>query len=410
MFRTRLSRPDLDDPVFHARWQALALATGASAFQSWTWVGCLAAERYPDPLLAEVFEGDALAGLALFNRRGGALHLHASGDPALDSVFIEHNGPVATRAGAWPAMLAAVRREAGRVVLPGLDDAGLAAVQAAGGIVVGQQIRVAPYAALGPTPYAEGLSRNTRSQLRRSDRSYAAAGALVAERASDVAQAIDWLDAMVPLHEATWSGRGVASGFLTAPVQRFTRALIARGVPTGEVDVLRVTAGPRLVGYLLNLVAAGRVLAYQGGFDYAGAGPHEKPGLSCHHAALERARALGAVEYDFLAGDARYKRSLSNGVRDLHWLTWKPRPMLFGLEALIRKALGRLSGNGISFRTACGLHCCSSLRHASNVAAILCERCQYRERGWGGCSGRATTSVGLRLHGRHSFIMRGIFP
>jgi CelD/BcsL family acetyltransferase involved in cellulose biosynthesis len=341
MFRTRLSRPDLDDPALHARWQALAGAAGAPAFLCWSWVGCLAAERFTDPLLAEVFADDALVGLALFNRRGDALHLHSSGDPALDAVFIEHNGAVATRVEAWPMILAAVRREASRVVLPGLDDAGLAAVRGAGGIVVGQQIRVAPYAALGAVPFAEGLSRYTRSQLRRSDRSYAAAGVLVAERAPDVAQALAWLDAMLPLHRATWSERGIASGFLTVPVQRFTRELIARGVPAGEVDVLRVTAGARVVGYLLNLVAAGRVLAYQGGFDYAGAGAHEKPGLTCHHAALERARALGAVEYDFLAGDARYKRSLSNGVRDLHWLTWKPRPALFGVEALIRKALGR---------------------------------------------------------------------
>lgn len=152
---------------------------------------------------------------------------------------------------------------------------------------------------------------------------------------------MDWLEAMLPLHEATWSARGIASGFLAAPVQRFTRALIERGVERAEVDVLRVSAGPRVVGYLLNLVAAGRVLAYQGGFDYAGAGPHEKPGLTCHHAALERARAAGAVEYDFLAGDARYKRSLSNGVRSLHWCTWKPRPALFGVEAIVRRVMGR---------------------------------------------------------------------
>jgi CelD/BcsL family acetyltransferase involved in cellulose biosynthesis len=341
MLAVRTSRPDVGDPQLHARWQALAHAAAAPAFLSWTWTGCLAAERYPDPLLTEVFEHGTLVGLALFNRRDGALYLHASGDKGLDSVFIEHNGPLATRPGVWPAMLAAIRNEARRIVLPGLDEAGLVAVQAAGGIVVELQARAAPFAALGAAPHAAGLSRNTRAQLRRSDRSYAAAGPLAATRAGTVALALEWLDAMLPLHAATWSARGVASGFLTAPVQRFTRALIGRGVPTGEVDVLRVTAGPRVVGYLLNLVAAGRVLAYQGGFDYAGAAAHEKPGLTCHHAALEGARASGAVEYDFLAGDARYKRSLSTGVRTLHWGTWKPRPALFGMEAAVRRVLRR---------------------------------------------------------------------
>ena len=47
------------------------------------------------------------------------------------------------------------------------------------------------------------------------------------------------------------------------------------------------------------------------------------------------------MEYDFLAGDARYKRSLGTMTRDLHWLTWKPRPVLFGIEGPIRRALGR---------------------------------------------------------------------
>jgi CelD/BcsL family acetyltransferase involved in cellulose biosynthesis len=341
MLRAILSRPDIADPRLHARWQALAVAAGSPAFLSWTWIGCLASERFPNPLLVEVFEDQALVGLALFNERDGTLHLHSSGDPALDAVFIEHNGPVATHPGVWPAMLMALRQAAARIVLPGVDQARMAAAAAAGGIITGQQARAAPYATLGPPPYAEGLSRNTRAQLRRSDRSYAATGPLVAERASTVDEGLDWLDAMVPLHAATWSSRGIASAFLAAPVQRFTRALITRGVPDGVVDVLRVTAGPRLLGYMLNLVAAGRVLAYQGGFDYAGAGPHEKPGLSCHHAALERARAAGAAEYDFLGGDARYKRSLSNAVRTLHWGTWKPRPALFGVEAVLRRALGR---------------------------------------------------------------------
>ena len=346
MLSTRLSRPDLGDPALHARWQALAKAAGASAFLSWTWVGCLAAERYPDPLLVEAYAGDALVGLALFNRTAGsggtALHLHASGDMAQDAVFIEHNGAVATHPDAFAAILAAVRGEAGRVLLPGLDGDGLIAAQEAGGIVVGLQDRAAPYARLeAGTAYMDGLSRNTRAQLRRSDRSYAAAGPVVAERAATVAQAESWLDAMLPLHEATWSARGIASGFLTEPVQRFTRALLGRGVPTGEVDVLRVSAGPRVIGYLLNLVGNRRVLAYQGGFDYPSAGLHEKPGMTCHHAALQQAQLSGAVEYDFLAGDARYKRSLSSGVRTLHWLTWKPRPALFGVEAIVRKALRR---------------------------------------------------------------------
>ncbi len=330
------SRPNLDDSALHRRWQALADTAAATPFLSWTWVGCLAAERFTDPVLVE-----QPGALALFNRRRGAWFLNESGDSRLDAVFTEHNGALGG-ADALPAILAAVRRQARKVVLSGIDDQGLAAVRAAGGIIIGLNTRAAPYATLDPArPHADRLSRNTRAQLRRSDRSYAASGPLRAERAETVNQALDWLGCMLPLHEATWAARGIASAFAAAPVQRFHRALLARGVPTGEVDLLRIAAGSRVIGYLLNLRAHGRVHAYQSGFDYAAASPHEKPGLTCHYAAIERARALGDREYDVLAGDARYKRSLATGSRDLHWLTWKPRPALFGLELVARRVLQR---------------------------------------------------------------------
>ncbi len=359
MLRVALSRPNLDDPALAARWQEMAGACGASAFRSWTWVGCLARERYADPVLAEARDGGELVGMALFNRRRGrlgtALHLHESGDPALDAVFIEHNGVLAVPGRAAAVLtetLRAAGREAGRVVLSGLGDAGLAAARAAGGVVGPLQTRLAPFARFGGADPLQGLSRNARAQLRRSERAYAASGSIAVERAAGVEQALDWLGRLLAWHEATWAARGVASAFATAPVQRFHRALIRRGVPAGDVDVLRVAAGPRTIGYLLNLRGGGRVAAYQSGFDYSsaqggeggggeGGGTQEKPGLTCHAAAMRQAHAEGATEYDFLAGDARYKRTLGNDVRAMHWLGWQRLASLPGLAAVARRAIGR---------------------------------------------------------------------
>ena len=57
-----------------------------SFFQSWTWVGCLAAERFSDPVLVEATEEGRTVALGLFNRvrrRFGpsALYLGESGTP-----------------------------------------------------------------------------------------------------------------------------------------------------------------------------------------------------------------------------------------------------------------------------------------------------------------------------------------
>lgn len=336
------SRPVLDAPglaALGARWRMLEAVADPAPFQTWTWVGCNAAERFPDPLLIEAHDAEGLVALALWNRRrswvGHSLWLHESGDPALDAVFTEHNDPLLARRappGLLVAMLRAALRprdgRAPRLVLSGVGAATGAAALQAGAVALPGVDRGAPYVdfALIPpgAPYAGQLSRNTRQQLRRSDRAYAARGALRIERAADAGQAQAFLRGLMALHAATWRSRGSPGAFAAEPVRRFHHRLIERGAPE-EVELLRITAGGGVVGYLYNLVRGGRACAYQSGFDYPGAGPHAKPGLTCHHLAIEMHRARGGISYDFLGGADRYKRSLSNAGRTLSWLSLAPR-------------------------------------------------------------------------------------
>ncbi len=101
-----------------------------------------------------------------------------------------------------------------------------------------------------------------------------------------------------------------------------------------------MAAGGEVIGYLHNLVRGGRACAYQSGFDYPGAGPHGKPGLTCHHLAIEMHRARRGTSYDFLGGADRYKRSLSNAERTLSWLSlaprWHPAAMLAWAKRWVR--------------------------------------------------------------------------
>jgi len=56
-----------------------------------------------------------------------------------------------------------------------------------------------------------------------------------------------------------------------------------------------------------------------------------RPGLVCHLLAIEHYRRAGMRRYDFLGGDARYKRSFANGEIALLWLDirrrlpWQPK-------------------------------------------------------------------------------------
>lgn len=353
-----LSRPTLDAPglsALGARWRTVEAAADPAIFQTWTWVGCNAAERFPDPLLIEAHDGSGLIAIALWNRRrswlsGDSLWLHESGDPTLDAVFTEHNDPLlAQRApdGLLTAMLQAALQprdgRAPRLVLPGVGAATRDAALRAGAMVIPGPDRAAPYVEFASiprnAPYIEQLSRNTRQQLRRSDRAYAVRGALRIERAATVPQALAFLDALMALHSATWTSRGKPGAFATAQIRRFHHCLIRRGAPD-EVELLRITAGGTVVGYLYNLVRGGRACAYQSGYDYPGAAQHAKPGLTCHRLAIEMHRARGGLSYDFLGGADRYKRSLANAERTLHWLSvappWHPAAMPARLRCLLR--------------------------------------------------------------------------
>ena len=296
------TRPTLDDAGLKrlgAVWRGIESPAGASPFQRWSWVGCRAAERYPHPVLVQAHRGNGLLGLALLNRRRGRLWLHESGDPALDSIYVEHNGPLALPGPDRDAVLTGLLRCAlgdpaaclGGVALSGVNCGVLAAAQGAGA-AVSHQARTAPFADLAAVPagtdYLAVLSRNTRQQLRRSARAY---GTVRLDRAETAAQALEYLDGLTALHTASWRARGKPGAFAQPAFLRFHRELAAHGAPAGEVDLLRMTAGTGVVGYLYNLRACGRVCAYQGGFDYAGAPPYGKPGLLCHHLAIEAARA-----------------------------------------------------------------------------------------------------------------------
>ena len=297
-----------------------------------------AAERFPDALVLRA----GAEGLALLNRRrawsGTRLWLGETGTPVWDSVYVEHNGPLLAEPGLLPACLQAVLAGGGArgtvLRMSGVNEALLAAACVAGTVRLLSR-KPAPYidlAALGGAPdaYLASLSANTRYQLRRSDRVYAAIGPLALRRAETLDEALGFLEALAALHQASWTARGRPGAFANPRFLRFHRTLLARALPRGEAELLRISAGPADIGYLYNFRYRGRVLAYQSGLNYAAAGPHGKPGLTCHHAAIQLARRDGMAAYDFLAGGDRYKISLSNAAVTLYWLDVARRWSLAG--------------------------------------------------------------------------------
>jgi CelD/BcsL family acetyltransferase involved in cellulose biosynthesis len=169
--------------------------------------------------------------------------------------------------------------------------------------------------------YESQLSPNTRQQIRRSVRFLEqACGPVKIEEAATAAEALEQLALLAELHQKAWLDRGKQGAFASQKFFAFHCRLISQVFEKGLVHLLRATAGEEVFGVLYNFFFQGRVYFYQSGFRYT-RDHRASPGLTTHFLAINhylRARN-DAFEYDFLAGDAYYKRSLCNQQRALTW-------------------------------------------------------------------------------------------
>ncbi|MDB5394173.1 MAG: family N-acetyltransferase [Rhodospirillales bacterium] len=347
-------RPVKNFAALASIWLDLERRAAGSFFQSWAWTGCMAEARFADPWLLTAWRNGEIVGLALFNRgpreRLGLsrpLLLGESGKPGLDEVFIEHNGLLLDRSAGdelarscWAAL--GSRGEGGfrstKWILSGVAQAALAALPGDRRMRVAAR-RPAPYLDLAvlaaDVPAIDQLSANTRQQIRRSLRAWEEIGPLRLEIAATHGAADAFLDALKDLHQRYWVSRGKPGAFAEPFFGHFHHGLIRRPSDAQSVDLIRVSAGEQTVGYLYNLVHDGWVAAYQSGFDFRPNADRLRPGLVCHLMAIEHYRRAGAHRYDFLGGEARYKRSFANAETELLWLEGRRKlPWHFGRSAV----------------------------------------------------------------------------
>lgn len=318
------------------RWRDLEQRTNGSFFQSWTWVGCLAAERFSDPVLVQATEAGRTVALGLFNRvrrRFGAatLYLNEAGSADLDTPYVEQNG-ILTEAGREAELTMACLRPlaaAHDLVLPGVGQPVLQAAMAVAALVHTTRCQPAWFVDLASIRHAGGdylatRSANTRQQIRRSERFFQANGPIALHHADSLGSAHAMLDRMAELHQATWERRGKPGSFASPLFRRFHHTLIDAGFPRREVTVVEISSGGTVIGLLYNFMWRRWISAYQSGFVYRDGENRAKPGLTCHLAAIRDAQDQGFDIYDLLAGDDRYKRSLADQSSPQLWVEAGP--------------------------------------------------------------------------------------
>lgn len=358
----------VDFSALEANWRDLERRSDSSFFLSWCWIGswlkCLPAHIVPKALY--IRSGSRIVGLATVTDRPGRVLgvakydrwlLNQTGDDTLDVIAMEYNGILADREmpnAVIHAGLQWLMRLSGSnhvIRLGGIELETYTTAYAAG-LTAGRRERIhsrtpAPYVDLSEVrarggDYLSLLSRNCRQNIRRAKRAYQNRGPLSFTVAQTLDQALEFLAELKVLHQAYWNARGQPGAFASPFFERFHTQLLETAFAAGHIEMAKVSAGDEPIGYLHNFLWRDTVYAYQSGFRYETQNRY-KPGYVSHSMAIEKALAEDWNIYDFMAGEAQHKRSLSTGTRDLIWVEFSNRGFATDVEFVLRDIKSWLS-------------------------------------------------------------------
>lgn len=156
-------------------------------------------------------------------------------------------------------------------------------------------------------PYLDYVSKNKRSQIKRSIKEY---GGVRLKSARTKDEALLMFEDLILLHQKEWISRGGSGAFSNQFLYDFHHKLITDGFERGNIQLIKVFSENDTVGYLYNFVFNNEVLFYQCGFNYRD-GNNFRPGIVTHFKAIEHNLSIGMSKYNFLAGKSQYKKSLS---------------------------------------------------------------------------------------------------
>ena len=238
-------------------------------------------------------------------------------------------------------------RDWDQLVLPGLSSHPKLGSPLPGNVVLKERAKKSYIVDLQTVRQRSGdylglLSSNTRSQIRRAQKTYEELGPLKLTEAENLDTAFAFLGCLKALHERHWATRGEAGVFANPRFEAFHARLIEANFPYGDIQLLRVQAGSQDLGYLYSFICRGRVLFYQSGFDYDLIKTNSRPGLVTHTLCVQHNAQLGHQTYDFMAGETQYKRSLSTDEEMMVWVTFHRNTLAFQLEAMLRLLKKRL--------------------------------------------------------------------
>ncbi len=165
----------------------------------------------------------------------------------------------------------------------------------------------------------QSLSKNSRSQIRRSlKKAESVWGPITVVSSAGSEKAKDFM-ALGKLHKTRWQHTAEGSGFSNDAFLNHHHFIIKHFPHL--VDVVTVKAGTHLLGMCYNFLWEKRVEFYCCGINDTVPDKHIKPGYLVHLYCMAYYAERGYTEYDFLGGDAQYKKTLADTLYHFYNIT-----------------------------------------------------------------------------------------
>ncbi len=314
------------------KWVALQGEANSSAFVAWFWVKQWLAHKNlttNNCLCIEVMQGQDTVGLALFGIKTKRVFwglsfnhyfLHKSGNIREDQTWIEHNTFLLHKD--YEQQLAdEICQELAKIEQ--IDDIkiGLSAPSFINtlnftGFNLRTELSSPGYLAdltgfITLNDYLASLSKNTRSHIKRSIKLLNEQSPLRLALATDADEKDNVLKSIADLHRTKWRSTVYGSGFDNPCFYKFHQELIQDEHSAQNCRLYTLYQDDIALGHVYLLTQGDRWNFYLSAIHF-NADNRIKVGLVIHSLIIEQAIKQGITVYDFLAGEAQYKKSLSN--------------------------------------------------------------------------------------------------
>ncbi len=348
-----------DKDVIACKWQTLEKRANNSVFLSWAWIGNWLDFVDGKLFIVECYNDNCLVGLAFFVEKYRKVlglypikqwYLHRTGCIQQDQIWIEHNDFL------LDASISSSVRECMTHEIFNYDNSikefviGLSTHEVLDSfslefcntrILLSTQGYIVNTKSINESYLLDVLSKNTRSQIKRSEKILTQQGNVSFYVVSNAEQVKKLLADIAKIHIIRWQNTPEGSGFTNPQFCSFHDKL-ASNLEDDFVEISVLSLNNTAIGYLLNFRYKDHVSFYLSAlslFDNS----KIKVGLMLHARAIQYYVNLGIKNYDFIGGDARYKQSLSNNRYNLGLICYYRPSLLLQLESKLRVIKGRLT-------------------------------------------------------------------